>query len=129
MDSPLNRVHWWSIVVEDAAQLTDVLNEADRQGLELHVIVVNPPEIIVVLKALITTENLGLLTKGFTHAKKEKACTTLPTTGKPIHATSPLANAVGKVAERQRGNRGAQDKPATKPNGHSPLGSRSGVQA
>ena len=104
MDNVLNRTHWWSIVLDDAAQLTDALNQAHQQGFEIETIFPHSSGIILVVKALITTSNVSLLRKGFNRAEKEKTPPTLSAARQPVLSAPPLAAAVGKAADRRRGD-------------------------
>jgi hypothetical protein len=112
MDMPLNRMHFWPVVVADAAQLHDLLNEAEHQGYEHDPPFATGEGIVVVLKALITSSNVNLLTKEFAYAKKEKAPAPIPAPRLAVHAEAPLAAAVGKITQSKRGNHRTENKAA-----------------
>ena len=111
----LGCVQWWPVVVDDAAQLSDVLNEAGRQGFDIHVILPNTPVgFVVVLKALLTSVNVQFLGKGFTHAAKKEAAGNVSAKGMPVHAAAAAGNAVGEVTDGRRGDRRAKNGAAAK---------------
>jgi hypothetical protein len=111
----LGCVQWWPVVVDDAAQLSDVLNEAGKQGFDIHAILPNTPAgFVVVLKALLTAVNVQFLGKGFSHAAKEKAACQVSPQGVPVHVAAATGNAVGEVPDGRRGDRRAKNGAAAK---------------
>jgi hypothetical protein len=102
--SHINRNHWWAVVVDDAAQLADALNEADLQGFDVNSVHSTPTGFVIVVKSYITRENEALLAKGPSNAKKEKEATAFSASGGTVHNNTPALAAVGVLANRRGGN-------------------------
>ncbi len=110
--SHINKKHWWAIVVDDAAQLADALNEADNQGFDIHSIHATATGFVIVVNSYITHVNEYLL-KGPSNAKKEKETTAVPPTGIPVHNPTQETPPLGIVTNRKCGNNRAKKQRTT----------------